>query len=123
MNSNENNTYNAQGATTLPEFWRDTTTWRTTGTGMNQNVISKRIPYKGKREYLDQFIDNKLYFTTSERKKRKIFIETVNDCLGDIYSCGRGFVFTDEQLLEVKRMLPKARCSWNNDICCYSCRR
>jgi hypothetical protein len=90
---------------------------------MNENVICKVVPYIGKREYLDQNIDYRLYFTTEQRNKRRTFIETVNWCLMDIYSEGRGFVFTDEQLMEVKNILPNVRFSWDRTNCCYSCRR
>ena len=115
-----NNTYNT---ITLHHFWRSNLKWRTTNTGMNPNVISKDVPFTDKREYLDQYIDKRIYYTDAARQKRKSFIETVNGCLGDIYSEGRGYVFTDEQLAEVKRIVPRVRSSWNNDVCCYSCRR
>jgi hypothetical protein len=90
---------------------------------MNPNVISKDAPFTGKREYIDQYIDKRIYCTVAEREKRKSFIETVNGCLGDIYSEGRGYVFTDAQLEEVKRIYPRVWASWNNDVCCYSCLR
>ena len=120
MNLNKENTYNT---TTLPHFWRDNKKLRTANTGMNPNIIKNDIPYTGKREYLNEYIDCRLYYTTAMRSKRKSSIETVNGCLSDIYSEGRGYVFTDAQLDEVKSIIPRIRCSWNTDICCYSCLR
>jgi hypothetical protein len=120
MNQTETNTY---ATTTPPHFWRSNLTWRTTNTGMNPNVISKDAPYKGKREYLDQYIDKKIYCTDAARQKRKSLIETVIGCLGDIYSEGRGYVFTDAQLDEVKKIFPRVWVSWNDNFCCYSCYR
>ena len=104
-------------------FWRSKRTWRTTNTGMNKNVISKLAPYIGKREYYDNYIDYRLYITHEERNKGKAFIETVNGCIGDIQSEGRGYVFTEEQLAAVKSVLGKVRSSWDYGNCCYSCRR
>ena len=124
MNQDETNTTKNMTASTTPlHFWRDELTWRTTNTGINQNVIGNKVPYTGKREYLDQHIDSRIYRTSTERLNRKSFIENVNGCLSDIYSCGRGYVFTDAQLTEVKRILPRIKSSWNNENCCYSCRR
>lgn len=121
--TSETNTYKNNTDNTPLHFWRDELTWRSTNTGMNQNVIGNKVPYAGKREYLDQHIDSRIYHTSIERLKRKSFVETVNGCLSDIYSCGRGYVFTDDQLSEVKRILPRVRSGWSNENCCYSCRR
>ena len=120
MNQNETHTYanNKQ-----LNFWRSNKKWRSTNTGMNPNVISNNVPYTGKREYLDSHVDNRIFCTVKERNDRKVLIETVNGCLGDIYSCGVGYVFTDAQLNEVKSVLPRVRTSWNIESCCYSCRK
>lgn len=120
--NNEYNNGDAHSPTPI-HFWRSNKTWRTTNTGMNENVIRKKAPYTGKREYLDTHIDKIIYCTVKERNDRKTFIETVNGCIGDIYSFGVGYVFTDAQLTGVKSVLPKVRTSRNISNCCYSCRR
>lgn len=107
---------------TSNNFWRSKLTWRSTNTGMNENVIGKLTPFKGKREFYTYAVDYHRCLSHEERQKIKSFVDTVNGCISDVYSEGKGYVFTEEQLCAVKSVLRvKVRRDCGNQ--CYVCTR
>lgn len=119
MNLNETNTNEAETQTTLP-FWRDSTkTWRETITGVNEYTIHTYVQIKERKIY-ETDIDWKL-LKPSERQKLKFFIDEINDCLNDIYMGKEGFLFTKEQVKEVKRLLKGVQVKRSCKYGCYCC--
>ena len=112
INSAQNNT------TTLPHFWRDVTnTWRTTNTGINKNVLLILTPIENRKLYELSF-DN---LNFQDKKKLKYSAEIINDCLISIYNGKTGYVFTKDQLKEVKKILPRVEIKRDVICDCYSC--
>ena len=112
INNTQNNT------TTLPHFWRDATnTWRTTNTGMNKNVLLILTPIENRKLYELSF-DN---LDFKDKKKLKYSAEIINDCLISIYNGKTGYVFTKDQLKEVKKILPRVEIKRDVICDCYSC--
>lgn len=104
--------------TTLPHFWRDATnTWRITNTGMNKNVLLILTPIENRKLYELSF--NNLDF--KDKKKLKYSAEIINDCLINIYNGGVGYVFTKDQLREVKKILPHVNVKRDIICDCYNC--
>jgi hypothetical protein len=127
MSKNENNTQ-AEITTIPPNFWRNTITWRTTNTGMNQNVIHTYAPHKRKkdiivhmRENIIPYTDKRKYLNPEEKKKHDYFVEVVNDCMKDIWKGNSGFVFKDSQLKEVMMILPSVNVEWSEYSGGYYC--
>lgn len=111
-----NNTQN--NTTTLPHFWRNATnTWRTTNTGMNKNTLLILTPIKDRKLYTPSF-DN---LNFQDKKKLKYSAEIINDCLISIYNGEVGYVFTKDQLKEVKKILPRVEIKRDVVCDCYSC--
>ena len=112
INSAQNNT------TTLPHFWRDVTnTWRTTNTGINKNVLFILTSPEDRILYKPSF-DN---LNFQDKKKLKYSAEIINDCLISIYNGEVGYVFTKNQLKEVKKILPRVEIKRDVICDCYSC--
>ena len=106
--------------TTPPHFWRNfAKTWRTTNTGMNPYTLHTYIPLKERKLYQSK-IDGKT-LNPKENKKLKFFVEEINDCLGDIYMGKEGFVFTKEQVNEVKKLIPSIHIKRSCKYGCYCC--
>ena len=113
INSAQNNT------TTLPHFWRDTTnTWRTTNTGINKNVLLILTPPEDRILYKPESFDN---LNFKDKKKLNYFTEIINDCLISIYNGEVGYVFTKDQLKEVKKILPRVTIKRDIICGCYCC--
>ena len=111
-----NNTQNNN--TTLLHFWRDATnTWRTTNTGMNKNVLLILTPPEDRKLYTPSF-DN---LNFKDKKKLNYSAEIINDCLISIYNGEVGYVFTKDQLKEVKKILPRVNVKMDIVCDCYSC--
>jgi len=118
MNLNETKTETP--TTTLPHFWRNSdTTWRDTITGMNQYTLHTYVPLKERKLYQPEN-DGKL-LNSMQKKKFKFFIEEINDCLNDVYMGKDGFVFTKEQVNEVKRLIPYVNVKRSCKYGCYCC--
>ena len=104
--------------TTLLHFWRNATnTWRTTNTGMNKNVLLILTPPEDRKLYEPSF--ECLNF--KDKKKLNYFAEIINDCLINIYNGEVGYVFTKDQLKEVKKILPRVEIKRDIVCDCYSC--
>ena len=132
MNSNEAHTYTktniTETNTTLPlHFWRNNITWRSTNTGMNENVI-KKYSSNNKQEIILHMRETVTYYEKRmkylSRKKKQYsdyFIDIVNDCMEMVWHNSRGYVFTDEQLKEVIKLCSDVKIKWDEDNCCYYC--
>ena len=106
--------------TTPPHFWRNSdTTWRDALTGMNQYTLHTYVPLKERKIYQSE-IDGKT-LNPKEKKKLKFFIEEINDCLNDVYMGKEGFVFTKEQVDEVKKLIPYVNVKRSCKYGCYCC--
>lgn len=104
--------------TTLSHFWRDATnTWRTANTGMNKNVLLILTPIENRKLYELSF-DN---LNFKDKKKLNYSAEIINDCLISIYNGETGYVFTKDQLREVKKILPRVEIKRDVICDCYSC--
>ena len=111
-----NNTQNNNA--TFPYFWRDATnTWRTTNTGMNKNTLLILTPIKDRKLY-DQSFE---HLNNKDKNKLKYSAEIINDCLISIYNGKIGYVFTKDQLKEVKKILPRVKIKRDVMCDCYSC--
>lgn len=116
-------------STIPPNFWRDPITWRTTNTGMNENVISTYAPYTNKEYIIQHMRENivpytgKCKYLKNNKKKRDYYVEVVNECMKDIWKGYRGFVFSDSQLKEVMRILPSVNVEWSEYCGGYYCWR
>jgi len=112
----------------LPNFWRDNIKWRSTNTGMNENVISTYAPHISKetivshmRKYITPYTDKRKYLNEDEKNKHKYFIDIVNECMMSILTGGCGYVFTDSQLKEVMKIVPRVRSIHDNGNGCWKC--
>lgn len=109
---------NTQNNTTPLHFWRNATnTWRTTNTGMNKNVLLILTPSEDRKLY-DPSFDN---LNFKDKKKLKYSAEIINDCLHNIYNGEVGYVFTKDQLKEVKKILPRVTIKRDVICGCYCC--
>lgn len=120
MNSNET-TYSTSTETTTPlHFWRNpNTTWRDTNTGMNQYTLHTYVQLKERKIYQSE-IDARLLHP-KEKVKLKNFVDEINNCLTDIYMGKEGFVFTKEQVAEVKKLIPYVMVKRSCKYGCYCC--
>ena len=120
MNLNETNT--KMLFTTPSHFWRNSeTTWRDTITGMNQYTLHTYVPQKERKFYQSKIDDKTL--NPMQKKKLKFFIEEINDCLNDIYTGKEGFVFTKDQVDEVKKIISGVKVKRSCKYGCYCCWR
>lgn len=97
--------------TTLPHFWRSNITWRSTNTGMNENVLctynfynSKKDIIKHIRENIIPYTDGRRCIPKNERKYNPYFTDVVNDCMKEVWKGKCGFVCNTDQLKEVMRI-------------------
>ena len=123
MNQEETNTY----STSLPlHMWRNKITWRTTNTGMNPNVISTCDPHYDKREIIKYIRSTAIPYKTTDnlfkgKEEYNYFTTIIGDCLHEIYSGRKGYVFSDVQLRKVMKILPSVKVKWDKDYECYCC--
>jgi len=106
--------------TTPPHFWISDLLWRTTNTGISQNVISTYAPYKSKksiiahmRENITPYSDGRKYIPRKERKYNPYFTDIINDCMKDVWKGDKGFVFNENQLKEVMKIFPSVDVEWS----------
>ena len=129
MNQTETHTYSTEETTTPLHFWRNPITWRSTNTGLNENVISTYAPHTSKQDIIrhmrlniDPYTDGRKFLNESSFSRHKdYFADVVNECMDSIWSKERGFVFNEAQLREVMKILPTVNVRWNDNDGCYWC--
>lgn len=94
-------------------FWRSNITWRSTNTGMNENVLRTYNLNNSQKEIIAHirlsaipYEDGRKRIPKRERKFNPYFTDVVNDCMKEIWKGKRGFVCSTDQLKEVMRILP-----------------
>lgn len=108
-------------------FWRNKVTWRTTGKGMNKYVIKQFAPYVSKdkainymRQNIIPYHDRRKYIL-DDNDCNKYFRDVVNDCLHKVWHKERGFIFTEDQLREVMRIIPDVDVKYDENYARYYC--
>lgn len=126
MNLNETNETNTYETTETPitttplHFWRDPiNTWRDTSAGMNLFTLHTHVSQKDKVLY-QSFVDI-ITLNPKEKQKHKFFVDEINDCLNDMYVGKEGFVFTTEQVAEIKKIIPSTNVKRSVRYGCYCC--
>jgi hypothetical protein len=109
-------------------FWRNPLTWRTTNTGMNENVISTYVRKQNMKDVIASIKDGIVTYNDGRKfletkYKTDYFISVVNDCLRDIYAGRSGYVFTESQLKEVLKIKPNIQTTFSKEHGCYRCRK
>ena len=106
-------TTNTTKTTTFSHFWRNNITWRSTNTGMNENVLRTYNHNNSQQEIIAHirlgaipYTDGRKRIPREERKYNPYFTDVVNDCMKEIWKGKRGFVCSTDQLKEVMRILP-----------------
>lgn len=114
--------------TTPPRFWRDDIKWRSTSTGINQNVINTYNFNYSKQEIIEHIRLNAVPYTDGrsrlpklERKYNPYFTDVVNDCMKEIWKGGCGFVCNTDQLREVIKILPSVNVNCDKFSKYYYC--
>ncbi|MDF2950579.1 MAG: hypothetical protein K0S18_162 [Anaerocolumna sp.] len=112
---------------TTNNFWRTNLKWRTTLTGMNQNVtreynhsIAHTRIIKDIRTTITPYIGKRYYIP--EGKYNEYFTAIVNDCLDTIRHGERGFVYSTGQLREVMMVIPDVNVRYDKEDDCYYCK-
>lgn len=108
------------------EFWRDKLTWRSTATGMNENVIGTYAPYNKKKDIIAHMKQNIVSYSDGRKysdnnSKNDYFTDIVNDCMKKVYLGLRGYVFTDSQLKEVMMIKPDINITYSDRDVRYYC--
>jgi hypothetical protein len=109
-------------------FWRDKLTWRSTNTGMNENVIGTYVHNNDRRGIITYIMDTTIPYTDGRRfleshEKKDYFVDVVNECLKNIYHGKEGHVFSDAQLKEIIMIKPDVNIRWSHESECYFCNK